>query len=59
MGRHRGPPRLNASEELKRWWQDHPRRTWTECRADMLGRDSDRQAANRARGQGNDRDFGL
>lgn len=51
--------RKYASEELKRWWQEHPRKTLTEFRADMLGRDRDRQAAARAVGRGNDRDFGI
>ncbi|GIJ50023.1 hypothetical protein Val02_69090 [Virgisporangium aliadipatigenens] len=48
-----------ASEELKRWWTDNPRLTFTEFRAQILGRDTDRQAAERIRSQGNDRDFGL
>jgi hypothetical protein len=49
-----------ASEDLKRWWADgNPRLTYTEFRAELLGRDTDRQAAELIRAQGNDRDFGL
>ena len=51
--------RKYASEELKRWWQDNPRMTFTEFRADMLGRESDRQAAARIRAGGTGREFGL
>jgi hypothetical protein len=51
--------RRYASEELKRWWVEHPRRTLTEFRADLLGRAGDVAAAARAVGRGNDRDFGL
>lgn len=49
--------RRYASEELKRWWTEHPRKAFTEFRAQLLGRDRDVQAATRARGRGNDRDF--
>ncbi|MEU7741989.1 hypothetical protein [Nonomuraea sp. NPDC049158] len=34
-----------ASEELRRWWNDNPRMTLTEFRAQVLGRESDRRAA--------------
>jgi hypothetical protein len=48
-----------ASEDLKRWWADNGRVTYTEWRADMLGRPSDRAKAEQIRKQGQDRDFGL
>jgi len=51
--------RRYASEELKRWWTQHPRKTYTQFRAELLGRETDRQTAARSAGQGNDRDFGL
>lgn len=51
--------RKYASEELKRWWEDHPRMTLTEFRASMLGRDRDLAAARAGAGRGNGRDFGL
>lgn len=51
--------RKYASEELRRWWEDHPRKTLTEFRADLLGRDRDVAAAHRGAGRGNGRDFGL
>src|SRR5690606_27919701 len=38
-----------ASEELRTWWEQHPRVTLVEFRAQMLGRASDRQAARKAR----------
>jgi hypothetical protein len=38
-----------ASDELKRWWDDHPRMTLTQFRAQLLGRDSDKRAARRTR----------
>lgn len=34
-----------ASEELRRWWNDHPRMTLIEFRAQLLGRESDKRAA--------------
>jgi hypothetical protein len=34
-----------ASDELKTWWEKHPRMTLVEFRAQMLGRASDKQAA--------------
>ncbi|GAA3455887.1 hypothetical protein GCM10018962_77210 [Dactylosporangium matsuzakiense] len=49
--------RANASEDLLRWWAEHGRMTYTEFRADMLGRESDRRAAERSRLQGNGQDF--
>lgn len=51
--------RRYASEELKRWWAERPRKTFTEFKAELLGRDRDVQAAARSRGRGNDKDFGL
>ncbi|MFI6886765.1 phage minor capsid protein [Streptosporangium canum] len=51
--------RRYASEELKRWWQDHPRMTLTEFRAAWLGRDSDKQAAAYVRAGGAGREFGV
>lgn len=51
--------RKYASEELRRWWEDHPRKTYTEFRAELLGRDRDVAAARRSAGRGNGRDFGL
>ncbi|MFC7582442.1 phage minor capsid protein [Nonomuraea antimicrobica] len=47
-----GPPARAmryASDELKTWWEKHPRMTLTEFRAQALGRDSDKRAARRAR----------
>ncbi len=41
--------RKYASDELKRWWDDHPRMTFTQFRAHLLGRDSDKKAAQRTR----------
>ncbi|WP_336214815.1 phage minor capsid protein [Nonomuraea sp. LPB2021202275-12-8] len=38
-----------ASDELKRWWANHPRMTFTQFRAQLLGRDSDKKAARRTR----------
>ncbi|MEV4020177.1 hypothetical protein AB0J35_57845 [Nonomuraea angiospora] len=38
-----------ASEELRRWWNDHPRMTLTEFRAQFLGREADRRAARTTR----------
>lgn len=38
-----------ASDELKSWWERHPRMTLTEFRAHALGRDSDKRAARRTR----------
>ncbi|MEV4078961.1 phage minor capsid protein, partial [Nonomuraea fuscirosea] len=40
-----------ASEELRMWWEQHPRMTLVEFRAQLLGRASDRRAAQRAREQ--------
>ncbi|SEU46588.1 phage minor capsid protein [Nonomuraea wenchangensis] len=40
-----------ASEELRAWWEQHPRMTLVEFRAQMLGRASDRKAAQRAKEQ--------
>ena len=52
--------RANASEDLKRWWADNGgRKTYTEFRAEILGRASDIEAANKLAGPANDRDFEL
>lgn len=51
--------RAYASEELKRWWQDHPRQTATEFRADLLGRAADKAQAQNIRSGGGGREFGL
>ncbi|MEU7855252.1 phage minor capsid protein [Nonomuraea sp. NPDC049141] len=40
-----------ASDELRAWWEQHPRMTLVEFRAQLLGRTSDRKAAQRAREQ--------
>ncbi|MFI7143730.1 hypothetical protein ACIBO2_02375 [Nonomuraea sp. NPDC050022] len=40
-----------ASDELRAWWEQHPRITLVEFRAQMLGRASDVKAARRAREQ--------
>ncbi|MEV0236882.1 phage minor capsid protein [Nonomuraea sp. NPDC050786] len=40
-----------ASDELRAWWEQHPRMTLVEFRAQMLGRASDRKAAQRAKEQ--------
>jgi N12 class adenine-specific DNA methylase len=57
-----GPPQIArkyASEELKRWWEENGRMTYTEFKADMLGRASDVAAAAASKLTGNGRDFGL
>lgn len=46
-----------ASEDLLRWWQDHPRVTFQEFAGQVLGGDSPELVA--ARLAGNDRDFGV
>jgi hypothetical protein len=51
--------RAYASEELARWWEEHGRKTYTEFRAELLGRAADVAAAERIRLRGNGRDFGL
>lgn len=55
----RAAARKYASEELKRWWEQHPRQTYTEFRADVLGRREDKRAAAKIRNQGQEKDFGL
>jgi hypothetical protein len=55
----RARARKYASEELKRWWEVHPRQTYTEFRAMMLGRDTDKAAAKKISQQGQEQDFGL
>jgi len=50
--------RKYASEDLLRWWADgNDRQTFTEYRAAILGRDSDREAAAVTRLGANGRDF--
>ncbi|NRQ31288.1 hypothetical protein HII36_05475 [Nonomuraea sp. NN258] len=51
--------RKYASEELLRFWQDSPRLTLTEFRAQWLGRESDRRAAEQIRAGGAGREFGV
>lgn len=41
--------RRYASEELLEWWTKHPRLTWTQFRAQALGRDSDRRRGQNRR----------
>lgn len=51
--------RKYASEDLLRWWAEegNARQTFTEYKAAVLGRDSDREAATRTRLGSNGRDF--
>jgi hypothetical protein len=49
--------RAYASEDLMRWWTDNGRVTFTEFRADTLGRGRDRRAAELTRVGGNGRDW--
>lgn len=49
--------RKYASEDLLRWWSDNVRLTFTEFKAQMLGREADIRAAEITRLQGNARDF--
>jgi hypothetical protein len=49
--------RKYASEDLKRWWADNPRLTYTEFAAQVLT--GDRQAAALIKAQGNAKDFGV
>ncbi len=51
--------RKYASEELQRWWQDHPRLTLTEFRAQWLNRQADLEAAKQIRAGSAGREFGL
>lgn len=54
--------RKYASEDLLRWWADHPnnmRRTYTEFRADVLARSRDLATAQGIRSRGSGRDFGV
>jgi hypothetical protein len=50
--------RAYASEELLRWWTEHPRMTFTEFKAQALGRDSDMRLARRIREGYRGGDFG-
>lgn len=49
--------RKYASEDLLRWWADHGRMTYTEYKAQVLGRETDRAAAAVTAMQSNGRDF--
>ncbi|ADD43873.1 hypothetical protein [Stackebrandtia nassauensis] len=49
--------RKYASEDLLRWWSEHGRMTFTEYRAQVLGRETDRAAAAVTAMQSNGRDF--
>ncbi|MGH8794551.1 MAG: hypothetical protein ACRDXX_18115, partial [Stackebrandtia sp.] len=49
--------RRYASEDLQRWWAEHGRTTFTEFRAQLLGREADKRAAAVTALQGNGRDF--
>lgn len=49
--------RAYASEDLMRWWADHQRVTFTEFRAQALGRGRDRRAAQLTGAGANGRDF--
>ena len=56
----RARARKYASEELKRFWAEvEPRQTYTEFRAAVLGRASDKKAAKKIAQQGQEQDFGL
>lgn len=48
-----------ASEELKRWWEDHGRLTYGEFRAQLAGTGAARSSAAAARQRGAGKDFGL
>ncbi|TAK89303.1 MAG: hypothetical protein EPO06_11590 [Burkholderiaceae bacterium] len=48
-----------ASEDLKVWWNDNPRLTYTQFKAQVLGRRADKAAAEMTRLSGNGRDFGV
>lgn len=49
--------RKYASEDLLRWWADNGRTTFTEYRAQVLGREADRKAAELTKVGGNGKDF--
>lgn len=49
--------RKYASEDLQRWWADNGRMTFTEFKAQTIGREADKRAAELTRLQGNARDF--
>lgn len=51
--------RVHASEDLKRWWEQHPRSTYAQFRAEILGGASDRRTAAQSRLAANGRDFGV
>lgn len=52
--------RKYASEELKRWWEANGgRQTFTQYKAQALGREADKKAAAASALQGNGRDFGI
>lgn len=47
-----------ASDDLKEFWEQHPRMTYVEFRADMLGRASDRKRAASAKATKHDQTLG-
>lgn len=49
--------RAYASEELQRWWSDHPRLNRTQFRAQLLGRAADVKAAKATRAASTGKDF--
>ncbi|MGH8877005.1 MAG: hypothetical protein ACRD0P_06665, partial [Stackebrandtia sp.] len=49
--------RKHASEDLLRWFAEHGRMTYTQYKAQLLGRESDKQAAATTARQSNGRDF--
>jgi hypothetical protein len=49
--------RKYASEDLLRWWSDNGRMTYTQFKAQVLGRRADTAAAKVTAGQSNGRDF--
>jgi hypothetical protein len=49
--------RKYASEELKRWWADNKRLTFTEFKAQVVGGRADKAAAARTRAASNGQDF--
>jgi hypothetical protein len=49
--------RKYGSEDLLRWFADNGRQTYTEFRAQLLGRDADRRAAETTKRQSNGKDF--
>lgn len=55
---NRARARKYASEELLRWWEQHPRRTYAEYRAEVMGDSTAARSARRSRRQAsNGEDF--